>query len=331
MFKSRFLLFVFVLAGLPALAWGASISRFVVTGDSRGGDNGINSAILSELVPAIVAEQADLVVFSGDLTNNGTLSQLEYWVQTFMAPLAASGIPVYPCRGNHDGVIEAWNTVFSAILPGNGPSGQEYLTYSVAYDNALFILFDGLTINQAFVDEQLEGKTQPHVFFCNHYPAFAVQHADGLSAFPEARDAFWDSIGNAHGRTYFTGHDHFYDHTRILDSRGHPIEQYIVGTAGAPLYDWGGTYPDPRVQPVAHFKSYGYLVVDIDGTEVQLTYKERVAPNVYEATDDVFTYGTPFPTENLPAAHHAGLIAAVFLVLIMFALLVYGVRRRLDY
>lgn len=326
MFRSRAALFLLVLAGLPALAWGASVSRFVVTGDSRGGDNGINSEILTEMVSAIIAEQADLVIFSGDLVNDGTQVQLEYWVQTFYQPLAAAGIPVYPCRGNHDRYLDAWNTVFSSLLPGTGPAGEEYVTYSVAYDNALFILWDSIFINQAFIDAQLEGKTQPHVFFANHYPAFVVQHGDCLAVFPEDRDIFWDSIGNAHGRTYFTGHDHFYDHARIYTSNYHPVEHYVVGTAGAPLYDWSGSYPDPRVQPVAHFKSYGYVLVDMNGTEVQLTFKQRVAPNVYEATEDVFTYGPPFPTENLSAAGNWALIAAACLVLTVFVLAVYRTR-----
>ena len=126
-----FLVGVWCVIGLATVAVGQPGSfRFVAIGDSRGGDNGIKAAILPELATAIAAKSPDLVIFSGDLVTDGTQSQLEKWVNTFMQPLQDAGIAVYPCRGNHDLYVTAWRTVFSGAheLPGNGPAGEEKLT-----------------------------------------------------------------------------------------------------------------------------------------------------------------------------------------------------------
>jgi predicted phosphodiesterase len=290
----------------------AQTTRFVAVGDSRGSDNGINGTILQELAAAIIAEDPALVVFTGDLVSGGTQTELQHWVEVFMDPLAAAGIPVYPIRGNHDSSVPAWNTVFSGAhaLPGNGPPGEENLTYSFVHNNALFIGLDQVVlsqrVNQTWLDEELRKSTVPHVFVFGHYPAYAVYHASCLAEYPSARDAFWNSLADAGARVYFTGHDHFFNHASIPPDNGEPIQQYIVGSAGAPLYDWSGSYPDPLVQAVTHFKNYGYLVVDIDGLDVTLTFKQRTGTNLYAATSDVFHYVAPGQSEGEPYITGAG-------------------------
>ena len=288
-------------AASPAMAADDQF-RFVVLGDSRGSDNGVNAAILAELVTAITAENADLVLFNGDLVNNGTQTQLETWVTLFMDPLAAAGVPVYACRGNHDADISAWNTVFTGAhaFPANGPTGEQNLTYSFEYKNALFIsleqylLTNLYRINQPWLDDQLAQNTQPHIFVYGHVPAFAVDHQDCLASFPSERNTFWDSLSQAGAKLYFCGHDHFYDHAKATDSQGRWLHQFIVGSAGAPLYDWSGAYSEsPRVQPIAHYKQNGYEVVDVDGYNVTLHFKIRVAPSTYEPAEDDYTYVSP--------------------------------------
>ncbi len=273
--------------------------RFVVTGDSRGGDNGINAVILTELTSAVIAEGVEAVVFTGDLVADGTQTQLEHWVQTFMEPLTEAGIMVYPCRGNHDSNITAWNTVFSGTyaLPGNGPAGEVNLTYSAVHKNALFVSLDEYTpshpfkVNQPWLDDQLASNTLPHVFVFGHLPAFAVNHPDCLAMFQAERDIFWDSVGHAGGRVYFCGHDHFYDHAWANTSDDIPIHQFIAGSAGAPMHDWSGVYSEAeRVTGVMHLRTNGYVVADVDGPEVHMVFKERMAPNVYIPSADVFHY-----------------------------------------
>jgi 3',5'-cyclic AMP phosphodiesterase CpdA len=257
--------------------------RFAALGDTRGTNsttNPVNDVIVTEIRDELLTENVDLVLVGGDLANSGTQPELEHWATLFMDPLLQAGIAVYPTRGNHDGNFTAWSTVFSGAraLPANGPGGTE-ATYFVNHKTALFVALDRLpsmlAVNQAWLDPVFAANTQPHVFVMNHYPAYAVYHADCLDDNLAERDAFWDSMGAAGCRVYFCGHDHLYNHARAQDSAGNWIHQYLVGAGGAPFYTWGGTYADPSVQPVLNLREYGYCVVDVDGAQVTLSYKKR--------------------------------------------------------
>ena len=315
---SGLILIAFILSTvvLPSLqAQGApppqqsSTVRFVVTGDTRGSDNGVNTQVLGEIVQATVDEAADFILISGDLVNGYTgpatlESQLTTW-QTTMQPLYSAGIGVYPVRGNHDtGSKMAWDNVFSGTyaLPDNGPSGEENMTFSFTHGNVFVVGLDQYgthyhRVNQTWLDAQLTSNTQPHVFVFGHEPAFSVRHESCLDDYPSDRDVFWSSLVASGARVYLTGHDHFYNHARLDDGDGDPnddLHQLVLGTGGAPLYRWNGSYGGDNgpwtPQLVYHEATYGYVLVEIDGPNATLTWKHRTAPGVWEAGGDVFTY-----------------------------------------
>jgi predicted phosphodiesterase len=308
-----FLLVVFSLSGCAQAPW-----KFIVTGDSRDGDNGVNTTILGELADEIVKRKVDFVLLAGDLVKGyvdqtALESQLNTWRNT-MQPVYDAGIGVYVVRGNHDvgdpvGVT-AWNKVFKGefSLPDNGPAGEKNLTYSVTHKNALIISLDQYIrlrrVNQAWLDTQFAANTRLHIFVLGHEPAFKAAHEDCLDDYPAERDAFWASIEKAGGRTYFCGHDHFYNHARVDDdpaasflrsktAGSNDIHQYIVGTAGAPLRGWSGNYDgdntDYTVENIYHAKEYGYVLVEVNGLDVTLTWIERVDAGKYEAKE-VWSY-----------------------------------------
>ena len=308
--------------------------RFVVTGDSRGVDSdpGVNTTILAEIAQATVDEGVDFILFTGDLVygNASTQSDLEAQLTTWrntMQPVYDEDIGVYPIRGNHEinsnaaWTKVAWDNVFSGdyALPGNGPSGEENITFSFAHSNIFVVGFDQYTpsyhrFNQAWLDAQFASNTQPHVFVFGHAPAFKVRHWDCLDDYPSERDIFWNSIEAEGGRTYFAGHDHFYDHARLDDGDGDPdddLHQFIAGTAGAGLASDGaynGTNSSWTPQRILHEQEYGYVLVEIDGLNATLTWKHRAAPGVYQTAGDVFTY-TVILEPPVPPAAPTGLTA----------------------
>jgi len=237
---------IVMLAASPAAF--AQTVRFVVTCDSRGSDNGVNTAILSEIVQAFLDEEVDFVLFPGDLITGSfdqSTNELQFtnWL-SIMQPLYDVGIGVYPCRGNHDvySPKTAWDNVFtgSYSLPNNGPSGEENVTFSFTYQNVFVVGLDQYVVdgrvNQTWLDAQFANNTEPHIFVFGHEPAFKLVHEDCLDDYPENRDTFWDSIADAGGRAYFAGHDHFYDHSRLDDGDANPdndLHQYIVGDLDA--------------------------------------------------------------------------------------------------
>jgi len=280
--------------------------------------------------------------------------QLRTWVQT-MKPVYDANIDVYVCRGNHelgdvwshypdpgtqpepnDNFSHRWLNVFGSDsepnqkLPGNGPASEKYMTYSVAHKNVFVVCLDQYAgtrhdfahkLNQTWLDAELAENTKTHVFITGHEPAFRAHHNDCLDYFPAKRDVFWASIRNATGRVYLTGHDHFYDHARIDDGDGDPnndIHQYIIGTAGAPLYTWSPPYDgyngDNTVEQWHHAKRYGYVLVEINDLDVTLNWVQRHTNNlsisgIYEH-NEVWSYTvvprpivlSPNGGENLAAA-----------------------------
>ncbi len=287
---------------------------FVVVGDSRGSDVGVNSKILSEVAAEIVRVNPDFVLFPGDLVNGKRdnndkhRAQLTKWRET-MQPVYDADINVYPVRGNHDrGSKEAglgiWNDIFSGryAMPDNGPAGEEKLTYSFKHNNSLILVLDqyatrGQKNNQVWIDKQFAESSLPHVFVMGHEPAFSVKHKDCLDDNPQQRNEFLDSITQEGGRMYFCGHDHFYDHISA-DHDGdasNDIHQFIVGTAGAPIYSHNGKYSgdnEPyKITPVAGAMKHGYLIVSVDGADVTTTWVERIGENDYQ-TRDTWSYTT---------------------------------------
>ena len=280
--------------------------------------------------------------------------QLRTWVQT-MKPVYDANIAVYVCRGNHelgdvwshypnpgtqpdpnDNFSHRWLNVFGSDsepnqkLPGNGPASEKYMTYSVTHKNAFVVCLDQYAgtrhdfahkLNQTWLDAELTTNTKPHVFITGHESAFRARHNDCLDYFPANRDVLWASIRNAGGRVYLTGHDHFYDHARVDDGDGAPnndIHQYIIGTAGGPLYTWSPPYDgnnsDYTVEQWHHAKRYGYVLVEINDLDVTLNWVQRHTnnlsiPGIYEH-NEVWSYTvvpkpivlSPNGGENLAAA-----------------------------
>jgi hypothetical protein len=312
----RFVCTLLFLTVLSSTSFAETPWKFAVTCDSRGDDNGVNTTILGELATELVNQGVDFVLFAGDQISGYSdsqavlESQLTTWRNT-MSPVYNAGIPVYGVRGNHEYSnnnsvsIPAWNNIFPE-LPDNGPAGEVNLTYSVTHKSTFLIGFDQYIdgqihrINQTWLDNQLAANTQPHIFVFGHEPAFKAQHDDCLDDYPVNRDAFWVSIENAGGRTYFCGHDHFYDHAWV-DNDGDPnndIHQYIVGTAGAPLRDWSPPYDGNNsyytVENISHVKQYGYVLGEIDGLDVTLTWMERTGAGTYTA-GDTWSYTAALP------------------------------------
>jgi len=271
----------------------------------------INEKILTMIAADIVHEQPEFVLVAGDLVsgwlhNGGTdyPEQFSVWKEV-MEPVYEAGIRVYPIRGNHeDGperfallsplradlepsegsqerLREAFRQAFDQeYIPQNGPAGEEGLTYSFSYKNALVIGLDEYTlhqhkVNQAWFDEQIASKTEAHLFVYGHEPAFGVYHRDNLSFYSEDRDLFWDSIGRGGGRVYFCGHDHMYNRAAVADSSGNVIRQVIAGTGGGSPRTWSGEYPDETdVTCEYHLENlYGYVLVIIDGSRATIQYR----------------------------------------------------------
>jgi hypothetical protein len=233
----------------------------------NGGRDGVNMTAVHAIAADVAKQRVSLVIFPGDLVNGyivfGPLGkQFAAWKEA-MAPIYDAGIPVYPCRGNHElkqemygrGIsVAAWRASFPG-LPQNGPPGEEGLTYFVDHANATFIACDQFigikptydpkkydsTVNSGMISPWVISKVNASaarwVFVFGHESAFVGHHTDCLANFPAERDALWDALG-ARGGVYLSGHDHMYVRQTAPDSAGRPVLELVVGCAGASPYEF---------------------------------------------------------------------------------------------
>lgn len=293
--------------------------KFAVVGDTH---VTTNSDTISEMIPFFIQDSIDLLLICGDIVEGGKMTssaeletELKLWMDIFK-PLYESGIGIYPVRGNHEDDatddISVWSQIFSGskALPQNGPSGETNLTYSFSHKNAFFIGLDNYInihrINQSWLDQQLEQNTNPHIFVFGHEAAFKVFHSDCLDDYEAERNVFWKSMTDAGVKTYFCGHDHFFDITQWDDGDGNTendIYQCVAGGGGGWLmsrYNYNGTNSNYTPKKMYHKVEHGYLLVELcgvtpDDLAVTITWKERTTNNTngaieYIATDNYFNY-----------------------------------------
>ena len=86
-------------------------------------------------------------------------------------------------------------------------------------------------------------------------------------------------------RAYLCGHEHFYHDARV-DSDGNPdndIHQVVVGSAGASIHIWNGKYignnSGRALTDINHTTRFGYIIVDVRGYDITLTWMERDSSN----------------------------------------------------
>jgi hypothetical protein len=292
---------------------------FIVAGDGRSDPaakplrivdlDGVNTMITAEIAQAVLDEKAKFLMWTGDLVlghakdRDNFKTQLLRW-RSIMQPLYDRKIPVLPCRGNHEAFSKdaenVWHEVFSGryALPTNGPKTEKNLSFFARFGEVLIVGLDqftagGISVDQPWLDQVLEIHRRPFVFVMGHEPAFMDgAHKDNMDNSPARRDAFWESLIKAGGRTFFAGHDHLYDHMRIYRNAkdaGPEMHQFVAGTSGAPFYKAGPYAGNNTIWNVSRVKyiesTYGYLLVEIDGNKATITFKGRTPGGKYEPMD----------------------------------------------
>lgn len=297
--------------------------KFVVVGDSRAPTGNTTTGIsedLDEIATAIAAERPSLLVFSGDLVSGWNVdkdspvyrdyqAQFENWMSA-MAPVhdyvRGTGVPVYVVRGNHeDGagktvpeLRDAYLATVAQGMPANGPPGEVCLTYAFSHGGVRFIGLDEYvdhdgeaeTVNQPWLDEELNTSPEKIRFVFGHAPAYSVEKGDegDLSEHHAERDRFWTSLADHCVTAYLCGHSHLYSRGEALG-----VTQLVVGIGGAPPSAYepdavepalNTTYPGEAV--TAAKQPLGYVVVTVDPAKGTVSGTERlVDPATGKVTD----------------------------------------------
>ena len=269
--------------------------RFVVMGDSRGSDNGINSEIVKKIMERIklLSPQPDFAIIPGDIVSGsdsyeGVKSQLEYFKKTVTAYYPAEFF--YTCIGNHetsgDGV-KAIGEVFSEFKVSEFLKGYGRTAYYFDRGNARLFMFDTDYPGELHEvsDKQLDwvranlNDSGVNLFFL-HEPPFPTGANVGysLDKNPFQRAKLWELVDSSNDPMVFCCHEHNYtrrhinaDFNTTIDGvgfkYGKTVYQVTTGGFGAPLYNEFTNKKDVDVPPVVE---YNFVVVDVDGSKLSV-------------------------------------------------------------
>lgn len=223
-------------------------------------------------------------------------TQLQGWRAIYEAsPLYNSGVELVALPGNHE-VQDASKIAYAAgertwlrvMAPyvtrgGNGPKAasldalqtdQSKLTYSFDYQDTHFLTLDTDPVGADWhvpvnwVQQDLTAAAArgvKHVFAIGHKPAFPYPTAptDGLSLYPDSRDAFWSLLINAHAEAMFAAHNHVYYRTQPANGKTWMV---VAGNGGSKL-DAG---LDSNIPTTGQY--YGFTLVTVMTSGKVMTY-----------------------------------------------------------
>lgn len=240
----------------------------VISGDSRG-----SFEQWGQLVDAMVAEDPDIFLFSGDMVQFG-VAQAE-WYAWFEATGDAFAEHFFvPAHGNHEALATNYFALFS--LPGN----EQW--FSIDFNNATIASLNDTVPDfpgdiefdqSAFMEDKLGASTAQWKMAMHHQPTYSSCTTHGSRE--DIRD-WWAPVFDETGVDFvFSGHNHIYERSYPLKAGAQvPANQgttYLVtGGAGAPLYentdDQGFT---AVANPIEH-----YILAEFDSTGVTMTVKD---------------------------------------------------------
>lgn len=252
--------------------------QFVCYADScsgiPNGSNEQNFASINQVI-ARLWPQPEFICFPGDEIK-GLQSdpaklheQWRYWLDSEMAWLKSSAVPIYHTTGNHTAYDPTSNAVFRgalAHLPRNGPAGQEGMTYFVRQEDLLMVFVN--TLNEAlggegwveseWLDQTLQAHADArHKIVFGHHPVHAVNGYSGphqRTVEPESGGRFWDVLVKHQVLAYVCSHILAFDvqvHQGVL--------QILTGGAG--------TMP---LSPASEYFHCIQAALDINGLRYQV-------------------------------------------------------------
>ena len=292
--------------------------RFVAWGDTKSGLSALLSKQIAPLKPKFT-------LYSGDLEDFGfTISGTEAWKKAVNGDITGTTNnnmfdKTFPVRGNHDnGNTAGWPRYHDISTKAKAAGGTNYialtpdLTYSFDYGNSHFVGIDVpgditfITSNQTiWLDSDLttaENRGLAHAFIFFHGPIYAV---DGHCC-PTAPKSFINVINNHPIVTAtFHGHEHVSAFVQMNNARysglTHTFQEFVVGNAGAPLYQCASGRSD-----WCYDQNNGFAAVDVSDSGYTINfYAEGNTSPIKTLTFN--KYGSVSPA-NVPPARSKPII-----------------------
>ena len=273
--------------------------RFIIGGDSKGKENGINKRVLNSIMQKIskLNPKPQYMIMLGD-TVAGNIDEEVLIKQLFdlndIVHEYTPEINLIPVIGNHEVNINPEDDLYEKILSqfyyNLNPDGylEEYnnSVYYKDFENTRIIVLNSHHPGELHKinSSQLQWlKNEASV--CNknkllfvHSPAYPTGAHFGhcLDLYPDERNKFWKTVEESNIDIVFSGHEHNYSRRRIKNSSNkNYIYQIITGGAGEKLRNKYKSKAGVIIPPNA---VYHFLIADIDDKEINIcavTYRGK--------------------------------------------------------
>lgn len=267
--------------------------RFIVFGDSKGKDKGINKKVLNSLMKSIcsLSPSPEFIVVCGDSVAGGEKEEiLNNQLNDFKSIINKYHYnkPIIPVVGNHEVNIvpedDRYEKVFSDFYSNTIPKENCLKNYhrTVYY---IDFQYTRLIILNSFHHGQLHKVSKDQLNWleeisinCNknkllfvHSPLFPTGAHLGhcLDLYPDDRDALLKTIEKCNIDIVFCGHEHNYSRRLICtNSNDNGIYQIISGGGGEKLRD---KYKSKNNVIVAPIPVFHFLIIDINNDSIKVS------------------------------------------------------------
>jgi hypothetical protein len=175
----------------------------------------------------------------------------------------------FPTPGNHEYLTEDAAGYFAYFGAAAGDPDEGYYSYDVGSWHIVVLNSNCFAVGgcdagseqAAWLREDLRRNSTDCTLAYWHYPRFSSgTHGGTLEMAP-----IWAILHNAGAEVAIAGHDHLYERFALQDAAGRPdpvrgIRQFIAGTGGASLYDFGEIAPNSEVR---RNDTHGVLVLTL--------------------------------------------------------------------
>jgi len=251
--------------------------RFIVFGDSKGKENGINKKVLKSIMKEACKFEPEFIVMNGDTVAGSNKEEILAYQLNILRNLIDKyhpGKPLIPVVGNHEVNIEptddrfekVFNKIYSDLAPDKYLNDYNKTVYFKDFDHTRIIVLNTFhygsihKINKNQLDwfEEIASENKANKLVFIHSPAFPTGAHLGhcLDLYPLDRDIFWKVVETCGIDIVFSGHEHNYSR-RLIGG----IYQVIAGGGGEKLRNKYNSKDGVLVAPI---DVYHFLVVDVD-------------------------------------------------------------------
>jgi acid phosphatase type 7 len=207
---------------------------------------------------------------------SGTLSEFQAYYDPTWGTFKAR---THPSVGNHEYNTAGASGYFDYFGAAAGNRGEGWYSYDVGKWHLIALNANCSIVNCAPTSTQttwLKNDLASHTNSCTlaywHQPLFSSgQHGNDSSVKP-----FWDQLYASGADVVLNGHDHMYERFAPQNPSGsadsaNGIREFVVGTGGRDLYQWGTIKPNSQFRDnqhhgvlklVLHDGSYDWQFID---------------------------------------------------------------------